>query len=283
MSVFRPHQILKFTGNQSTLFLNSLITSPPSSWSDIQALDLTEVTFITPVICAFSAIARSRGWHIDFPEDHSAAGYLNYMLKADLSSSCERYTPITTCDTGDEVRTHAGSLRAIIDGWVPADTAEDFDYSLLELMNNVFDHSESPEGFWTQSQKYPERRCIEMVIVDSGIGISESLRQNPEFVHLSPLEGFTTALKLRVTSKPDQNAGEGLSSTLEWIKFNQSAGARGLILSREHLWFSGKSGSGTSSRGCVCWPGTFMWLSIPFTLENRLIDVWDILGLTPDY
>ena len=53
-------------------------------------------------------------------------------------------------------------------------------YSLSEVVNNVFHHAELPTHGVICAQYYPNRHCVELAVVDSGRGISESLRGNPE-------------------------------------------------------------------------------------------------------
>lgn len=241
---------------------------------------MSGVRFTTPVVCALYGVARAKGWEIIPPVTKDAGHYLEYMVATSHGNS--HYTPLISCSDNDEVMSIVADIRSIIDKWVPPETSEDLDYAIHESMNNVFDHSESPEGFFIHCQKYPEKHFVELAIIDLGVGVAESLQQNLTYSDMSPMEAFEKALTIRITSKPDQNAGEGLSSTLEWVKYNQDAGARGILLSNNHIWLTGKTTQGITDRGKICWPGTLLWLRIPFSPQNNIVDVWDILGIGSD-
>jgi hypothetical protein len=204
------------------------------------------------------------------------------MLSAEGYRSCKRYIPITRCLNKENVVDYASKISDVVKGWVSPEFGDDIFYSLSETMDNVFDHAFTDKGLWLHCQKYSKAQCIEIVLIDMGIGISQSLGANPDYAYLSDEDRFNHALELEVSSNPSCHAGEGLSSTLEWLKLNKNVGARGLVISHEFCWFLGKSKFGTVKLGSICWPGTFIWLRIPFSPEKTLVDMWEILGITSD-
>ena len=66
------------------------------------------------------------------------------------------------------------------------------------------------------AQYYPNRHCVELAVVDSGRGISESLRGNPELEFSTTQEAIELAIQPRITGRPEKNTGEGLYFTLEF-------------------------------------------------------------------
>lgn len=95
-------------------------------------------------------------------------------------------------------------------------------YAFHELVNNVFHHAQSPTDAIVCAQSYDTKRQVELGVVDSGRGIPASLGENSalkdRFVTAS--EAIELAVQPRVTGRPDENTGEGLFFTLEFIKDN---------------------------------------------------------------
>lgn len=98
---------------------------------------------------------------------------------------------------------------------------EAFKWCLDEVMGNVFDHSQAPEGF-AMVQVHPERKRLAVCIADTGIGIYGSLSQS---VHKpkSPVDAITMAVKEGITRDKTTNQGNGLWGLLEIIKDNSGS------------------------------------------------------------
>jgi hypothetical protein len=276
-----PPQTLKFSGGESTSFLNSLIKAPPD-WSRVRTFDITDVTFITPVIASIAGVFNSLGWDILPPRNKEARSYLDYMLGVHEDTDATRYIPVINCAQKIDVLCHAEKIRSILRGWVSSSVAEDINYSLSETMDNVFDHARSAEGLWLQTQKYPNLNKIEIALIDRGRGVAQSLADNPAFSGLSDEDRFGHALELGVSANPSCHSGEGLSSTLEWLKKNRTAGARAVLISMNNLFFTGKTTTGVMTLENICWPGTFLWFAIPYNPPVSLSDTWVSLGLSDD-
>lgn len=93
--------------------------------------------------------------------------------------------------------------------------------TIEELLNNVYDHAESPTGAYTFMQYWPNARSnqLKVVIGDLGIGLSTKIRQSKEeyekkttieVIKLAFTEHFSTR------SKPN-NQGKGLSNVKNLI------------------------------------------------------------------
>jgi anti-anti-sigma regulatory factor len=94
-------------------------------------------------------------------------------------------------------------------------------HALGEVINNVFHHSNSPVNGFVCAQTYKILKKVEIAIADCGIGIKESLWGNPMYKFiLDDFEAIKTALGKKVTSKPHENAGEGLFVCQRFIKEN---------------------------------------------------------------
>jgi hypothetical protein len=101
-----------------------------------------------------------------------------------------------------------------------------FSLALQELLNNVYDHAESPTGAYTFSQYYPSRNNLEnkriiVVVADLGIGIINKVRTS-NIEGTSPRMLLNQALQWAfehgnsTQSKP-HNRGAGLHNLLNVI------------------------------------------------------------------
>lgn len=229
---------LQLSGNKSISFLNSLLKTPPT-WNKIRILDLTDVTFVTPVICALVGIAEFRNWEIIYPKLNNPRNYLGWMINGNYDDP-NRYISLKKCSNVNGCRRAANDIMQIIKGWIPADTADDVSYSLGEALDNVFDHAQSLPGLWVQAQQYPYQKTLEIVVVDCGRGIAKSLKDNPEYSHLDDITCFEKALTIGISASPEKNSGFGVSTAFEWIKANTNNGARGVVVSESSAWIAGK-------------------------------------------
>lgn len=104
-----------------------------------------------------------------------------------------------------------------------------FDFSVSELLQNIFHHSEKDYGY-IAAMTFPKKRRLQFAIVDNGIGIRQSLLKNPRLN--SSLVSDESALALSIQAKftsnepeyplrTEGNAGEGLFWAVEFIKANQ--------------------------------------------------------------
>jgi hypothetical protein len=94
---------------------------------------------------------------------------------------------------------------------------------LDEICENVVHHADTSLGGFAAAQGWPKqgRRVFEIAIVDLGVGFRRSLIKNPAYAHIQDdAEAIDTALKPRVTSTPERNAGIGLFITSLVLHFN---------------------------------------------------------------
>ena len=92
-----------------------------------------------------------------------------------------------------------------------------FNVTLVEVINNVVQHSESPIGCFICAQTYPNENRLMLSIMDFGKGFLKSLchsypqlRSNAEAIQLAIQEG--------TTSKGMRNAGRGLWILSDFLK-----------------------------------------------------------------
>lgn len=265
---------LKLIGNQSLHFLSSLIRNGFPS----KVLDISEVKFVTPVICVLCEVAQFLGKRIIYPRNFDSFDYLSYMKKTSTSSS--RYISTFNVSKEQEILPLVKQFKSLFKDWLTPESCYFMEYALNELIENVFYHAQSQPGLWIQAQKYPNLGTLEVALADLGRGITESMRDNPIYQKINSDSLFLMALNIGVTSKPEEHSGEGLSCVLEWIKRNPNA--EGILISLDNTWYKIKDKVGWYHADYKIWPGTFLWLEIPREPQYSLLEVWNDLGLKPE-
>jgi anti-sigma regulatory factor (Ser/Thr protein kinase) len=90
------------------------------------------------------------------------------------------------------------------------------EWAINEIADNVINHSESSVGGFIQLTNHSQRKQIEVVVADSGIGIPTTIRSaHPEY---SDSEALDSAIREGVTRDPQIGQGNGLFGTWEITK-----------------------------------------------------------------
>ena len=90
-----------------------------------------------------------------------------------------------------------------------------------EIYNNAFEHSQSEIGIFSCGQHYPNKKCLELAVIDFGIGIPSKVRALPENSHFSSNEALEWALQSGTSTVPSMCRGLGLNLLQEFINCNQ--------------------------------------------------------------
>lgn len=101
------------------------------------------------------------------------------------------------------------------------------DITLSELINNVYDHSNSPIDCFVFSQYYPQKGQIKLAVGDLGFGIPKTVNNyfsNKGAETVSQEDAVKWALKLnRTTQSMPHNAGRGLDTVCSFVKVNNGS------------------------------------------------------------
>lgn len=92
---------------------------------------------------------------------------------------------------------------------------------LEELAENVIHHADTPMGGFAAAQGWKRTAMLEIGIVDLGIGIRSSLSKNASYADIpDDVTAIEAALRPRVSSTPERNAGIGLFVTKLLLREN---------------------------------------------------------------
>ncbi len=98
--------------------------------------------------------------------------------------------------------------------------------SFAELINNVYDHSQSEIDAYVFCQYYPQKDTIRIAVSDLGIGISESVRRYHRKEGLevpNEINSVKWAIKERSTTQSlPRNKGLGFYNIFSFIETNSS-------------------------------------------------------------
>ncbi|SFH23085.1 hypothetical protein SAMN05660649_04371 [Desulfotomaculum arcticum] len=117
--------------------------------------------------------------------------YLDYGNRPGEANGNTRYIPITEINTnalkkeaienfehvGETIEKKSQDLALVL-ARQDFNLTEYLTYSIRELLRNIVEHSES-NSIWIAGQYWPSRDLVEIAILDEGVGIRNSLRNNP--------------------------------------------------------------------------------------------------------
>ncbi len=132
-----------------------------------------------------------------------------------------------------------------------------------EMVQNIFDHSESKTGGIIAIQNYRKIHKMQLVIADSGIGIPETLRNSKEYKNhnLSDIQAISESLKKGV-SRHGKGAqrGEGLARCVELA--NKHGAQLYIRSNRGWVKIIFSQSRGRAGQGCLL-PGTQIFVNFP--------------------
>ncbi|MBZ0155671.1 MAG: hypothetical protein K8I29_05575 [Alphaproteobacteria bacterium] len=214
--------VLKFPSQCS---LSTLIFAQSGLLSDFNAslstsnekilFDCESVKFIRP-FCAnllsammLSHIKRGTAVFIKIPHNQSVLKYLKdlgFFEEFIINQEKVTCTPRSTSVALKKLESVDGTYLDNITKWlncnaeIPFQVAQDLvSISLLEAINNVFDHSQSEIGCYVSAQAYHRENRLILSILDLGIGLFNSLKtvypeikNDPEAISRAILEGVSS-------------------------------------------------------------------------------------------
>jgi hypothetical protein len=206
-------------------------------------IDATKLTFACPLdlagIVATAHWAASAAIRVTLrlPSDQDAAAYLQRMdvlrqmpartqirgrippdARADHRGSLMEVTPLNEMNVDDLSERVGPLVTAFYRGRSDAGAA--VFRACSELMSNATEHGFSERGAFMAAQLYTGRTTeaarLEFAVCDTGIGIMNHLRRNPEHAHLARDElAIAKAMEAGVSGVGSEPRGHGLSDAIE--------------------------------------------------------------------
>jgi hypothetical protein len=256
--------------------------------SDIST-DALAVEFDQGSFLETAALAQLTSWLLQ--KKHSGAlitlegdqSIINYLARMDLHRALGldepnmqrnpeggRFIPLILVEDGNDVFDAVNRVADIVlqqfDGvtkFMPA-----FEWTVNEIVDNVFIHSKSESPGVVCAQLFPNKRRLDIAICDSGIGIRGSLSEGFELAN--DQEAIAKALQRGVTRNADIGQGNGMAGSLEIM--NKNGGS--LSVWSGNALYQNEAGS---DRGFLIGPeirGTGVALSFDLKQPVNLIDTW---------
>lgn len=223
----RPLEAAGFLSGSGSSTLNIDATG----MTDAGPLDATGIVAI-----AHWAAAAAIRVILDMPEDEKVGAYLRAMEVVDLmppsatargsSLPDRRDHPVgvlkVTALSPENFDDLAKRLGRLLSEFYPDRSAANAVVfrACSELMGNAIEHGHSDLGAFIAAQAYPatasQGRRLEFAVCDTGIGVMEHLRLNPDYAHLTRDKvAIKKALKPGVSGIAGDLRGNGLSDAVE--------------------------------------------------------------------
>lgn len=215
---------------------------------------------------------------------------LNSQMEIIEHESAGRFIPLT------QIKDSA-SLSKFIEDMIPLlhleeKNAQPIKYIISELVRNVLEHSNSKNGAMVSAQYYNKSNTIRVGIVDSGVGISKTIRKS----HVAPtdLDAIQLALTPGITGTTDKeggtdyNAGAGLFFTKSIAKINRDffiiySGntlyklLREKVKNKVSLFSNPLEDKHTKDTELPYWTGTVVGIDIELTETEEFTTLLDII------
>jgi hypothetical protein len=142
-------------------------------------------------------LARLRG------EAHGSKNYLPITIYK--TDALIRNAALSGHEVGDEVESESKRLAETLIGQYEGDVFDAFAYSMREIMRNVVEHSQA-DSIRICSQYWPTKGRAEVAILDRGIGLQASIRNNPHIDASDDRKAIHYALMPAVSGKAFKGA-----------------------------------------------------------------------------
>lgn len=241
--------------------------------SDDVTIECGEVTFFQPMGLTLLAaimyhLSRDSGRNVYFSPP-SNVGVYHYLETQDLfkefifEGMIASKVAVSQRSTGiglKRLESFDGTYIEQIPVWLkrnshmpPEAISDVINATIPEIINNVFDHSQSPIGCYVTAQAYPVKKTLILSALDLGVGFLRTLQpQYPSLKHDS--EAIELAVQQGITAKSKPyNAGAGLDVLSGLLK---EYGGSLEIISRDGRWKQDKTSKCTKHTLPFQFPGT---------------------------
>lgn len=242
---------------------------------------------VTPLACAIEHLRRN-GRNVRTNETFDELEETSYLKPMGVASGqlveTDPVGKVWRYESPAEINTLLdGTLRFLASRlqWERG-TLHALEWSLYELLDNVFQHAQVQAGYF-MFQIQQERRRLSYCIADQGRGIYASFsgsRVRPG----SPIDAITLAVQKGVTRDPESNMGNGLWGASEIVA--KSKGQLTISSGGAALYFNRVTGQSQSIPRVLVLdrerPGTFIDAQIDASVAVNMTDMFDHLATPVD-
>jgi len=175
----------------------------------------------------FSAVGHTENSYAAHMGFYQAFG-LDYGKKPGEARGGRNYLPITRLavnnlyqeagyrPVGEAVEREAARISQVLLQTTEGPAASQVRYALTEIIRNVVEHSGAGE-IWYAGQCWPNRDCVEVAILDEGVGVRASLSRRRKYRVDTDDEALRLAIQKGVSGAvPDPDAGRAADSDDQW-------------------------------------------------------------------
>lgn len=205
-------------------------------WKDERIdFDFSEIHSISPFLACFIAkllqesSVRGQAGIVSLPE-HDPARLQFHQMELDKFLT-ERIANRNGHVPTVPIQQITSSNRSVVDKLLelvkdqielPGGIAESLWFTFKELLMNVTQHSNVQYGNYVCANSIPTKHLIRVCVLDSGIGILNSLRRNPKYENLdNDIDAIRRSLEYGITSFKDTERGLGLDNLMQLIRSNK--------------------------------------------------------------
>jgi hypothetical protein len=179
--------------------------------------------FLSSNILRFKAMNPTSEFHAKNFQASSYASHMGFFRAINLDFGNEpgeakgsaTYLPITILSirelqkeaaqkaihAGQILEHHAMQLARLLTQEDKSNLVDTLTYTLREIMRNAVEHSES-DSFQYCGQYWPHRNIVQIAILDSGIGVKQSLSNNPNLRIISDDQALRLSILPGISGKP---------------------------------------------------------------------------------
>ena len=232
---------------------------------DVKFLQPMGLALLASMTCALTQTGR-RTAYFTMPTNNAVLAYLadqDFFKEFSIEGTSRARiaaAPRSSSIGLKQLKSYDASYIAQIPKWLernsymrPEAITEVIYTTIPEIINNVFDHSQSPIGCYICAQAYPSLKQLKLSTIDLGVGLLNTLR--PLFPHLKhDSEAIELAVKPGITSKSrPNNAGVGLDVLSGFLSENRGTLE---IVSRDGEWKQAADGTTKKRTLPFDFPGT---------------------------
>lgn len=255
-----------------------------ADWSGVTFASVSQIAAVAAIqLCGKQSRARQT---IEFPPS-SLMGYMqraDYFRTLDIKleegfarhDTTTRLVPLSSIPTDEQQADPNGisvRVRRVISSHIRLSESVkgNLDLSLVEIIDNVVQHSMASSPGLACAQYYPADAYVEVCVADCGVGIPWSMGENPAYSGKSDAELLAMAF--------ERGTGQWIGRSR--IGTNEVSGGKGLSFASSlvkkiggHIWAVSRdsavhiSSDGTEPEEGLYYPGTLVVMRVPETMEE---------------